>query len=225
MKELSIFVDESGDFGEYAQHVPYYIITMVFHDQSNDISQNINILNNALRQIGYGDEQAVHTEPLIRREPPYQYFQPNERRAIFSKLYYFTLNCDIKYKSFVFKKAEYENSFKLEARMARELSLFIRENLSFFQSFEKVILYYDNGQHELNRILNTVLATQLADYDVRKVIPNEYRLFQVADLICTLELLKTKMEHGKLSNSEERIFHSKRDLKKDFLKGIQKKEF
>ena len=225
MKELSIFVDESGDFGEYAQHAPYYIITMVFHDQSNDISPNINILNNALRQIGYGDEQAVHTEPLIRREPPYQYFQPNERRAIFSKLYYFTLNCDIKYKSFVFKKAEYENSFKLEARMARELSLFIRENLSFFQSFEKVILYYDNGQHELNRILNTVLATQLADYDVRKVIPNEYRLFQVADLICTLELLKTKMEHGKLSNSEERIFHSKRDLKKDFLKGIQKKEF
>lgn len=105
------------------------------------------------------------------------------------------------------------------------MSQFIRENLEYFQSFEKVILYYDNGQHELNRILNTVLATQLADYDVRKVIPNEYRLFQVADLICTLELLKTKIEHGKLSNSEERIFHSKRDLKKDFLKGIQKKEF
>lgn len=225
MKELSIFVDESGDFGEYTQHAPYYIITMVFHDQSNDISSDIIKLNKALRQIGYGDEQAVHTEPLIRREHPYQYFQPNERRAIFSKLYYFTLNCEIKYKSFVFRKAEYENSFKLEARMARELSQFIRENLSYFQGFEKVILYYDNGQHELNRILNTVLATQLADYDVRKVIPNEYRLFQVADLICTLELLKVKVECGKLSNSEERIFHSVRDLKKDFLKGIHKKEF
>jgi len=225
MKELSIFVDESGDFGAFEQHAPYYIITMVFHNQSNDISPNISILNNALKQIGYGGEQAVHTEPLIRREPPYQYFQPNERRAIFSKLYYFTLNCDIKYKSFVFRKAEYENSFKLEARMARDLSRFIKENLEYFQSFERVILYYDNGQHELNRILNTVLATQLADYDVRKVIPNEYRLFQVADLICTLELLKAKIEHGKLSNSEERIFHSKRDLKKDFLKGICKKEF
>ena len=225
MKELSIFVDESGDFGAFEQHAPYYIITMVFHNQSNDISPNISILNNALKQIGYGGEQAVHTEPLIRREPPYQYFQPNERRAIFSKLYYFTLNCDIKYKSFVFRKAEYENSFKLEARMARDLSRFIKENLEYFQSFERVILYYDNGQHELNRILNTVLATQLADYDVRKVIPNEYRLFQVADLICTLELLKAKIEHGKLSNSEERIFHSKRDLKKDFLKGLCKKEF
>ena len=93
MRELSVFVDESGDFGEYEKHAPYYIITMVFHNQSNDISPNISILNNALKQIGYGGEQAVHTEPLIRREPPYQYFQPNERRAIFSKLYYFTLNC------------------------------------------------------------------------------------------------------------------------------------
>ena len=135
------------------------------------------------------------------------------------------MNSEIRYKSFVFRKSEYENSFKLEARMARDLSQFIRENLSYFQGFEKVILYYDNGQHELNRILNTVLATQLAEYDVRKVIPNEYRLFQVADLICTLELLRVKVECGKLSNSEERIFHSVRDLKKDFLKGIHKKEF
>lgn len=225
MKELSIFVDESGDFGEYAKHSPYYIVTMVFHEQSKDISGNIKELDNALKMLGYGDGQAIHTEPLIRREKPYQYFQPNERRAIFSKLFYFTLGCDIKYKSFIFKKNEFNNNFKMEARMARDLSQFIQENLSYFQSFDKVILYYDNGQHELNRILNTVLATQLVDYDVRKVLPSEYRLFQVADLICTLELLKTKMENGKLSHSEEKIFHSKRDLKKDFIRGIKKKEF
>jgi hypothetical protein len=41
MKELSIFVDESGDFGEYNYHSPYYIITMVFHNQENDIAQHI----------------------------------------------------------------------------------------------------------------------------------------------------------------------------------------
>lgn len=109
--------------------------------------------------------------------------------------------------------------------MARDISAFIRDNLAYFQGYEKVILYYDNGQHELNRILNTVLATQLTDYDVRKVLPSDYRLFQVADLICTLELLKIKAESGQLSKSEERMFHSKRELKKDFLKGIGKKEF
>lgn len=29
MKELSIFIDESGDFGEYDYHSPWYIVTMV----------------------------------------------------------------------------------------------------------------------------------------------------------------------------------------------------
>lgn len=41
LKELSIFIDESGDFGEYDHHSPYYIITMVFHDQQEDIRQAV----------------------------------------------------------------------------------------------------------------------------------------------------------------------------------------
>lgn len=225
MKELSIFVDESGDFGEYEKHAPYYIITMLLHDQSIDISQNIHRLDEALNNIGYGNEQAIHTEPLIRREKPYQYFKPNERRAIFTKLYFFTIGCNIKYKSFIYKKNEFDNIFKLEAKMARDLSQFIKDNIVFFQSFDNIILYYDNGQHELNRILNTVFATQLTEYDVRKVIPNEYRLFQSADLICTLELLRNKIENQDLTNSEKLMFHSKRELKKDFLKGINRKLF
>lgn len=225
MRELSIFVDESGDFGCYERHAPYYIVTMVLHDQRIDISEAIRRLDESLAYLGYAGGQAIHTEPLIIRENPYQNYRPNERRAIFSRLYYFTLNCDIKYKSFIFKKSEYRDIFKLEARMAREISGFIRENLPYFQSFEKVILYYDNGQHELNRILNTVLATELADYDVRRVQPNDYKLFQVADLICTLELLEQKMNDKQMSKSELLLFHSKRDLKKDFLKGIHKKEF
>lgn len=225
MKELSIFVDESGDFGSYEKHAPYYIITMVLHDQSFDISSEIQKLDSSLEHLGYANGQAIHTEPLIRRESPYQAYSPNERRAIFAKLYYFTLNCKIQYKSFIFRKTEYKDIFKLEAKMARELSQFIRENLSYFQGYDHVILYYDNGQHELNRILNTVLATELSDYDVRKVLPNDYKLFQVADLICTLSLLEQKIQDSDLSRSEQLLFHSKRDLKKDFLKGIHKKEF
>lgn len=137
MKELSIFADESGDFGEYSTHSPYYIVVMVLHDQT------IKKLDAELSGLGY----------------------------------------------------------------------------------EKVILYYDNGQYQLNRILNTVLATELAEYDVRKVLPSNYRLFQAADLICTLELLWLKSKAGNLTRSEMLIFHSNRELKKDFLKGIYKKTF
>ena len=41
MKELSIFIDESGDFGDYDPKAPFYIIGMVFQDQKNDISEAI----------------------------------------------------------------------------------------------------------------------------------------------------------------------------------------
>jgi len=41
MKELSVFVDESGDFGPSEYHSPYYIVTLVFHDQSADIGKTL----------------------------------------------------------------------------------------------------------------------------------------------------------------------------------------
>lgn len=75
------------------------------------------------------------------------------------------------------------------------------------------------------RILNAVLSSELNHYNTRKVLPSEYKLFQAADLICTLELLRLKTETGNLTRSEILLFHSKRDLKKDFLKGIRKKEY
>lgn len=224
MKELSIFVDESGDFGPYAKHSPYYIVTMVLHDQAIDISEDIEKLDSKLYDLGFPNH-TVHTEPLIRREEEYSTLSPNVRRTIFSRLYFFAKHCGIKFKSFCFEKAVYEDTFKLEARIARELSLFIRSNLDFFHSFENVILYYDNGQHELNRILNTVFATELNHFDTRKVLPSDYKLFQVADLICTLQLLSRKVSNGSLSKSEQLIFHSKKDLRKDFLKGIETIEF
>lgn len=135
------------------------------------------------------------------------------------------MKSDIQFKTFTFYKQHFENVFQLEGRMAKEMSQFIRSNLAFFQQFDKVILYYDNGQHELNRILNTVLATELSEYEARKVLPKDYKLFQAADLICTLQLLSLKCENSELSRSEQLIFHSKRDLKRQFLKPIKKKEF
>ena len=40
-KILSVFIDESGDFGFIKDASKYYLTTLVFHDQSIDISSNI----------------------------------------------------------------------------------------------------------------------------------------------------------------------------------------
>ena len=224
MRILSVFVDESGDFGKYEKHTPYYIVTMVFHDQSMDISEDIERLDIELRNIGYSNI-AIHTEPLIRREEIYANVSPNERRAIFTKLFYFVLKTSIMYKTFVFEKREFEDALGLDARMHKEFTHFIRHNLNFFHSFDKTILYYDNGQHELTRILNMVLGTEITSYELRKVLPVNYKLSQVADLICTLALLEKKTENAELTRSEQLIFHTKRELFKEFIKKIKKKEF
>ena len=225
MNSLSIFVDESGDFGAYNHITPYYIITMILHDQSMDISEQVRNLDAKVRSLGYGEKFAIHTAPLIRREEIYANEPPNKRRALFASLFFFAMRCPIQYRTFVFEKKLFDDAFLLEGQMAKVLSSFIRDNLAFFQKFDDVVLYYDNGQTELNRILNFAMSTELSTYSYRKVLPIDYKLFQVADLICTLELLDLKCEHGELSRSEQLIFHSKRELRKQFIKPLQKKMF
>ena len=136
---LSIFIDESGDVGEYKVHSPYYIVTLVFHNQDEDISPNIQRLDQQLSNIGYKD-MAVHTEPLVRREGAYTNLLPNDRRAIITKLYFFALKSPIQYKTFIYEKRQFEDVFKLEARMARDISGFVKNNMEYFQSFDNVIL-------------------------------------------------------------------------------------
>jgi len=70
LKELSIFIDESGDFGEYDFRSPYYIITMVFHNQDCDINECINNLNRELAYLKL-DNVCIHTGPIIRKEEIY----------------------------------------------------------------------------------------------------------------------------------------------------------
>ena len=82
VSELSIFIDESGDFGTYDIRSPYYIITMVFHDQSCDISEPIAKLRHDLSNPGIDPDHSVHTGPIIRREKEYEFMLIDERRRI-----------------------------------------------------------------------------------------------------------------------------------------------
>ena len=114
---------------------------------------------------------------------------------------------------------------EIKKRVDDCMKSFFDESLAYFQKFENVILYYDNGQQKLNHLLNIVLAACFSKYEVRKILPSEYKLFQVADLICTLELLNRKFETEEMTRSEKLIFHTKRDFKKDFFKGLRKLGF
>ena len=226
MRILSIFVDESGDFGEYnSKFAPQYILSMVFHEQDNNITDNIMKFNAELANLGYYNH-VVHTSPLIRREYAYCNLSPNERRTIFTKLFYFTKNLPIKYKSFVIERKECKTESELKSRAIIEIERFINQYYEYFSLFDKVYLYYDNGQKQLASVLQEVLSRNLMSYERKSDVSHKkYKLLQVADMICTLELLKIKSDVNALSESETLVFHKPRDLKKDFINKLKTKEF
>lgn len=224
MKELSIFVDESGDFGQYEPHSQFYLLMLVFHDQSIDISPNLIRLREAMNQRGLPD-YTVHAGPLIRREDEYREFRIEERKNIFDSLFHFVRMADITYKSIIVEKKQIAEEIDLNIKITKQLSAFLRDNLETFIQYDRIVVYYDYGQRELTHILVAVFNTMLNNVEFKKVVPANYKLFQAADMLCSLELLAEKAERKMLSNSELFFFKSAKELKKAYLKTIQKKRF
>lgn len=223
MRELSIFIDESGDFGPYAPHAPYYLITLVFHNQADSIDDDVAFLRRRVVELGFQEEHAVHAGPLIRREADYSSLDIVDRKRLFRSLFDFMRRVRIGFKTFAFSKKEFDGHDALVSRMSREIGAYIRENLAFFQSFERIVVYYDGGQKEITTIINSVLNV-LLEVEVKRVRPSDYRLFQAADMVCTLELLAAKVADGSLSRSEREFFGGVRDLRKNYLKPLAKME-
>lgn len=222
-KTLSIFIDESGDFGPFDSHAPFYLVTMVLHEQDASIADGIRILEDHVQNLGFDAHHAIHTGPLIRRESIYCNHTIEERRQLFHSLFHFARRAPIHYISVCVRKSECRDIIDLTAKLSRAISEILRRHEPYFTSFDRIIVYYDNGQVELTKILTSVFYALYSHVEFCKVQPVDYKLFQVADLICTLELLAAKGALTQFSSSEHSFFGSVRDFKKNYLKNIQKK--
>lgn len=122
------------------------------------------------------------------------------------------------------EKKHIQDTIEATGKLSKQLATFIRDNYEFFCSYDTVKIYYDNGQIEVTRILSSVFNALLENVEFRKLLPADYRLFQVADLICTLKLTELKMTNHLLSKSEIYFFNDQRTLKKNYLKPLARKE-
>ena len=223
MKELSIFVDESGDFGEFDSRAPFYILSLVLHDQKVDIKDDLTLLESEMRNIGWPDH-CIHAGPIIRAEYEYKECSLHERQQIIRRLMTFTRKLDIRYKSIYVEKKKGLDEIELTGKLSRQLADLVRQNTDFFTEYDIVKVYYDNGQTQVTKILVSVFTTLLNNVKFIKVIPSDYRLFQVADLICTLKLTELKLERHILSKSEQYFFQDDRTFRKNYLKPLDKKQ-
>lgn len=223
MKELSVFIDESGDFGEVRERSAYYLVTFVLHNQDNNIVRQVVKLEEDIKNAGF-DVEYIHTGPVIRREEVFARYSIDERRKLLYKMLNFVNACPISYLTVVVDRKEAVDKVSLSGKLAKAINAKISIHQNFFAGFDKIIVYYDNGQSELSAILNAVFSIRFSSVEFRKVAPQRYRLLQAADFICSMELLKIKRAENRLSKSEEKFFYKPQELKKTFLKSIEKKK-
>ena len=223
-KILSIFIDESGDFGNFEKHCPFYLVTMILHDQSYEIGDLVAKFDEHLKLKDF-PVHAIHSGPLIRRESIYRDVARERRRYLFNALFNFGRKLKLSFMCFRLKKSRDDDRIQLTSKLSKIIAAKIRENLYLWGSFDKIIIYYDNGQMELTKILTTVFSILLKNVVFRKVKPVDYKLFQIADMVCTLELLAVKLENGlPFTKSENDFFETPRKFKKNYLKYVEKKE-
>lgn len=131
----------------------------------------------------------------------------------------------ITYQTFFYKRNEFADKEALSNRMRRDITTYLFDNLSFFQSFDKVKIYYDNGQQivasALHAAIEYVLSTD--SYLYRKSKSADFILAQAADFLCTLELVSHKFENSEASRTEEKFFGSARNFKRNYLKKVRRK--
>ena len=218
-KELSVFVDESGSFDSSVVPSRFYIVSFVFHDQREALDPHLAEINARLNSLGFPG-LCVHTGPLIRREENFRSMDFHLRRQLFFRLLAFALHAPIRHHSFSVDKRYATDPAAIARSLSLQISEFIAQNKQRLSTYDRIKIYYDNGQSQVRRILQTAFSALPATF-TESVKPERYRLFQAADLVCAVELLNLKLHESiPLTRSEERFFPSLRDLKKNVLRPL-----
>ena len=219
-KELIIFVDESGDRGGKAR---YYLLTLVFHDQADDILSEVRSYERRLAENGLPDI-AFHSEPLLNGHKGYEGLAIEQRKKMLVTFSALVRRLPVSYAVFSYRRSEFEDLEKLTARMKRDISNLLFDHLGFFQSFDDVKVYYDDGQDIVKQALDQSIGFVLSKGVVerRKTSMVDYRLEQVADYLCTIELAAIKYAAKEAGETYSKFFGGSVNFKKNWLKQTRR---
>lgn len=222
-RELSLFCDESGS---EAGGPRYYILTLVLHDQAESLDEPMRLYSQSLQDKGLPDIP-LHTSPLMNGNEEYKGMEMQQRKSLLMTFLTMFRHLPISYKAFVYTSDASRSPAELSAKMRRDLVNFIFDNLEFFQGYNEVKLYYDNGQSVVTNSLHDALGYALAREAVRYRIASQadYRLAQAADLICTVELTALKYKDGTITRTDDKVFGTWRSFRENFYKVITRKRF
>lgn len=221
MLELSAFVDESGT---QEGKTIFYVVTLVLHDQSDDAYSAIGRYERSLAERGLPNIP-FHATPLLRAHDEYFNLDMETRKRLLASFGVFVQQLPIRYKTFVYKSSEFGTSERLQALIKRDLATLLVDNLEFFQKYDHVKIYYDNGQPAVSHALEDAFRYALSKqaYVSRDSDYRSYRLSQTADYLCAMELTAAKFEAHCTTPTDGKFFGGVGNFKKNWLKQARRK--
>ena len=225
-KTLSVFVDESGNFKFPDRDSRFYIVGLVIHDQTHSIDTLVADLERSEREIGLEDH-CFHAGPLIRREKAYAAMSRAWRGRIFSRMMAFAHRVPFRYRCLSVDKKFIASVDQIVPRLQTQLAEFLRSRRADMESVGMIKVYYDCGQSPVTTLLHDTFTqeTSCPVEFVQNVKPQRYRLFQIADLVCTLHLIELKIKAQiPMTPSEFSFFGSPRIFQHNILRRIKVKE-
>ena len=223
---LSVFVDESGRFQFPDPDSPYYVVSLVLHDQRKRIDGLVAELERHFSEMRLSNV-CFHAGPLIRQKNAFAIMDWSFRRKIFRRMLAFAHKLDFRYHCLVVEKRFVDSKEQIVERLQRDMDAFFAKLADTCHGFDRVKIYYDCGQTPVTNVLKSAFKPRagLAVEFAQAVTPERYKLFQLADLIATLKLVELKLFHGdSMTTSEHKFFGGPRAFKNDFLRCVKAKE-
>ena len=222
MKRLNIFVDETGEFGFGTGASELYGVSFTFHEHNDDILPELLKLNERLDKIGYTN--MIHMADLIMHRGDYVNFNIDTRKSIFKAIYHFSRKIPVKYHTIIIDKKYTDNSRILRQKLSTDINKMIKENESYFEKFDEIVMYYDNGQETLGIILDSIFSRfegfeHRVDFDHK-----EKRLFQVSDMLTYIDKFDYKYKNKMSFTRGEKYFFTYDEIRK-ILRELNKKRF
>ena len=150
MKKLSIFVDESGSFGESNHNNQIYIVVFVFNNEGDNVNNLLVKMKNVFSHVGR-DITYFPGGPIIRREDEYKYLEINQRRKLFNIMSNFVNHLDFIYTTIKIERKHIDNNKILSDLLKQEIIKILQNNLEQFQNFDLLEFFLITDKSNLQR--------------------------------------------------------------------------
>ena len=162
---------------------------------------------------------------LLHGHGDYDGLDPHMRKALLSRFNAFVRRLPIEYHTFSYSSYDVGGVRELSARMRRDLVNFVYEHFEGFQSFDRVVVYYDEGQQAVMKALHEAFGYMLGDgaVEYRRLRYQDRRLSQVVDYLSSVELAAMRYDEGAESSTYRKFYGLRGDLKRNYLKQVRRK--